>query len=156
LTTSTLPRWLKPLLLVVLLPLAAVALGVYLAYGVLVHLLIWAAWLPRGRSVLVVYSNSPHWQARFEEEVLPRLGRRAVVLNWSERARWGRAPLLARAAFAFFGGRREFNPLVVVFRLGRPARVFRFWRAYQAAKHGDPAPLEALEADLFALAGAGP
>lgn len=49
-------------------------------------------WRPKGKDVLLVYSNSPHWQRYVEENWMPRWGHRAVVLNWSERSGWkGRA-----------------------------------------------------------------
>lgn len=35
-----------------------------------------AAWEPRGKDLLLVYSNSPHWKAYVEERWLPRWGHR--------------------------------------------------------------------------------
>jgi hypothetical protein len=68
-----------------------------------------------GKRVLFVYSNSPVWQSYIENNILPRLPHGSVVLNWSERRRW-RWWSLSAAAFHFFGGSREFNPLAVVVR----------------------------------------
>jgi hypothetical protein len=47
-------------------------------------------WHPKGKDLLLVYSNSPHWQLYVEEHWLPNWDRRAVVLNWSESDRRGR------------------------------------------------------------------
>jgi hypothetical protein len=136
------------LALPVILALAAIGFLLYLLYSAALYLAIWSTWLSRGRDVLVVYSNSPHWQAHFEQDLLPRLAGRAVVLNWSERERW-RGSLAVRA-FRHFGGDRAFNPLAVVFRPFRRARVFRFWQAYREAAHGHRVPLDALEREFFA------
>src|SRR5438552_18218208 len=64
---------------------------VLLAYGLsafLLHVLLWLLWSPAGKRVLFVYSNSPVWQSYIENNILPRLPRGSVVLNWSERRRW--------------------------------------------------------------------
>jgi len=37
-----------------------------------------------GRDILLVYSDSPIWHDYIEERILPHLGERAVVLNWSQ------------------------------------------------------------------------
>ncbi|MBZ5727735.1 MAG: hypothetical protein LAP87_22405 [Acidobacteriia bacterium] len=97
--------------------------------------------------MLLVYSDSPVWHAYIEQQFLPYLGRRAVVLNWSERNRWGIS--LGRVAFRFFGGRREFNPLAVVFRPFRRTQTFRFWAAFRDMKHGRPELLQTVEHRFF-------
>jgi hypothetical protein len=112
-----LPWWLWPVV-VVLLPLiaaaAVVGLVVWLAAALILLSTVWVAWCARGQYALVVYSNSPVWQEYFERQILPAVGDRGVVLNWSERKQWGYS--LAVALFWFFGGTREFNPLAIVFR----------------------------------------
>jgi hypothetical protein len=75
--------WLWPLLLL-LLPLVVVAGVVWLVAAVLLQLVVWLTWCSRGRHVLVVYSDSPIWQEYFEQNVLPAVGSRGVVLNWSD------------------------------------------------------------------------
>ena len=99
-TETRQPWWLWPLLLV-LLPLVVVAGVLWLVAAVLLQLVVWVTWCPRGRYVLVVYSNSPIWQGYFEQNVLPAVGSRGVVLNWSERKRWPYS--LPVALFRFFG-----------------------------------------------------
>src|SRR5919112_1517073 len=49
-------------------------------------------WGAQGKDLLIVYSNSPHWQRYVEEEWLPHWRDRAVILNWSDRARWTHSP----------------------------------------------------------------
>jgi hypothetical protein len=108
-----------------------------------------AVWKPRGKDVLLVYSNSPHWQGYVEDTWLPRWGHRAVVLNWSDRAVWKRDRRPEVALFRVFAGDREFNPLaIVVPSEGRRARVVRFWRAFRDYKHGKDRLLRAAEAEL--------
>ena len=134
-------------LLPVLVPLALLAAAAYLLWALVLRLLVLVLWAPRGRRVLVVYSNSPHWKSYFEDHLLPRLGSSSVVLNWSERRDWSFT--LARCLFRFYGGPKAYNPLVVVIHpLGRAA-IFRFWPAFRDAKHGRVEPLQRLEKELF-------
>jgi hypothetical protein len=115
-----------------------------------------ACWTSQGRDLLLVYSNSPHWQRHIEETWLPRWQHRAVVLNWSERSQWGSAARAEVALFRAFAGAREFNPLgIVVPATGRQVRVVRFWRAFREHKHGKDRLLQAAEADLGRLLGNG-
>lgn len=148
------PRWLIALLVVFSPLIIAILLIFFFLYvwaGALLHVAVWCWWLPRGRDTLIVYSESPVWQQHMEAEVLPALSTRAVVLNWSQRRNWEFG--LAVAVFRYFGGRREFNPLAVVFRPLRIARVFRFWQPFRDWKHGRPQRLEQLQAELFACLG---
>lgn len=71
-------------------------------------------WGIQGKDLLLVYSNSPHWQRHVEENWLPRWGHRVVVLNWSERSKWARPARAEVALFRAFAGGREFNPLGIV------------------------------------------
>jgi len=117
--------------------------------ALLLQVMVWAFWCSRGRYALVVYSNSPIWQAYFEQHVLPAVGRRGVVLNWSERKRWPFS--LPVALFRVFGGTREFNPLAIVFQPPAWPRRFRFYGPFQAFKHGRPQEVEELRRDLLEL-----
>jgi hypothetical protein len=47
------------------------------------------------------------------------------MLNWSERSTWRKWPL-TQQVFYCFGGRRKFNPMVIMFRPFRRAKLFRF------------------------------
>ena len=108
-----------------------------------------ATWAAQGKDLLLVYSNSPHWQRYVEETWLPRWGHRAVVLNWSERSQWTDSSRADVAIFRAFAGEREFNPIgIVVPRLGRQAHVVRFWLAFRDHKHGKNRLLLEKEAEL--------
>jgi hypothetical protein len=110
---------------------------------------IWIVGCRDGHRVLFVYSDSPNWQEDIPQNYFPRLDERTVVLNWSERAKWRNS--LAAFAFRHWGGRREFNPLAVVFRPFRKTRGFRFHQPFQDAKHGKPSDLASMEAKFFGL-----
>jgi hypothetical protein len=76
-------------------------------------------------------------------QVLPLVQERAVVLNWSEHAKWSRWSL-AVAVFHHFGGAGDFNPLVVLFKPLRMASIYRFWSAFKDWKRGYKEPVERL------------
>jgi len=132
---------------VVSLPWAAAAFLLWFAAAIVLQLIVWTAWCSRRRYALVVYSNSPIWQAYFEQQVLPAVGDRGIVLNWSERQRWSFS--LPVALFRCFGGTREFNPLAIVFQPLAWPRRFRFYRAFQAFKHGHTHEVEDVRRDLL-------
>ena len=138
---------LAPVLLVVV----ALALALFLVSTVCLRIAIWSWWCIRGRDILFVYSDSPIWHDYIERHVLPHLGERAVVLNWSRRKGWRFS--LALAAVHHFGGRREFNPMAVVFRPFRRTQTFRFWQPFQDFKHGHPEALHRMESEFFGLIG---
>ncbi len=135
-------------LAIVLLPLILLLLVTYLLYATVLQLVIWLCWCPRGVNVLLVYSNSPHWHDYIETHIIPKLPPTTVVLNWSERRHW-RSLSLPVMAFRHFGGSRECNPLVVVFRPFRWAKAFRFWKPFKDYKHGNSVALHEVEDKLF-------
>jgi hypothetical protein len=145
----------KGLVVVLLSPLLLPLVLAYGVYAILLHLLLWLLWSPAGTRVLFVYSNSPVWRPYIEEHILPMLPRGSVVLNWSERRRWPWWSLSA-AAFRFFGGRREFNPLAVVVQPLHWSRTFRFWKAFRDAKHGNRDSLGKIEAEFLTCLGLPP
>lgn len=147
--------WWHVALVIPLLPWLLVLLAVTLVFfavaSISLHAVIWTWWCLRGRDILFVYSDSPVWHVYIEQNILPRLGGRAVVLNWSQRKRWRLS--LASLAFQHFGGYRQFNPMAVVFRPFRRSQTFRFWQPFRDFKHGHSAPLHQLENELFTLIG---
>ena len=129
------PRTFSKIVLVVLLapvvfPLILLGLLLYLPSLIAIYLLIWTVWLPRGKDVLFVSSNSPIWQEYMTTQILPRVQERAIVLNWSERKNWSRWSFRVYV-FHFFGGRREFNPMVALFRPFHRAQTFQGFGAIQ-------------------------
>jgi hypothetical protein len=148
-TTQNRGRWWVWPLLLACLPLVAIASLFWLAAAIVLQILVWIVWCSRGKYALVVYSNSPIWQEYFEQHVLPAVGSRGVVLNWSERKQWSYS--LPVALFRCFAGTREFNPLAVVFQPFAWPRRFRFYGPFQAFKHGRPEEVEAMRRDLLNL-----
>ena len=124
---------------------------IYLLWSGLLYVLIWLAWGLRGKRVLIVYSDSPIWKAYFEEQVLPPLADISVVLNWSQRKRWGLS--LAALAFQHFAGEQDFNPAAFIFRPFRLAQRFRFYEAFRDYKHGRKEPVERLRQELLEAVG---
>lgn len=151
------PDWLRRLalaplvllLLAIALPIALAYLAVWLAVTLLLQVVVWTTWCPRRRYALVVYSDSPIWGPYFEREILPAVGPRGVVLNWSERKRWKWS--LPVALFRAFAGSREFNPIAIVFRPFRWPRRFRFYQAFRARKHGEPEEVDETRRQLLEL-----
>ena len=135
---------LSPLLLALL----TILLVAWVTGALALHLLTLIVWLPAGRRVLFVYSNSPVWKPHIEADVLPRLPSTAAVLNWSERSEWPRWSLSVWL-FRFYAGNREYNPLAIVIRPWCGPKLFRFWRAFRDSKHGKGEPLRELEASFF-------
>jgi hypothetical protein len=138
-------------LVVLLLPIILLALlmfGVSMLYCGALYLLVWLVWLPNGKDILFVYSDSPIWHDYMTREILPLVERRAVVLNWSERSKWPQWSL-GVSVFQRFGGTRDFNPLVVLFRPLQRARTFRFWPAFKDWKRGYREPVERLRQELL-------
>jgi hypothetical protein len=113
----------------------------------------WVICLMRGRYVLIVYSNSPHWQTYFEEHVLPEAASHAAILNWSERRKWKWS--LPVALFRVFGGNQNFNPLALIFRPFRWPLALRFFEPFKSFRHGKPEEVEALRRQLLAQLSAG-
>lgn len=132
-------------LVIILSPLLILAVFVYLLWGAILYLAIWLTF--RKQFAVFVYSDSPTWKDYIEGDILPYLGERAVVLNWSERRKWKISlPVLA---FRTFGGYRNFNPIGIVIRPFRFAKTYRFFEAFQAFKHGDISKVDKIKTDLF-------
>jgi hypothetical protein len=130
-------------ILLPLAPLIVVALLLFTLHRLVLYLLVWMLWVPNGKDTLLVYSDSPIWHDYMTEQVLPLVKDRAIILNWSERSTWRRWRL-TQQVFYSFGGSREFNPMVIIFRPIRRAKVFRFWSAFKEWKHGHAGHVEEL------------
>jgi hypothetical protein len=135
-------------LLPLILPLAIVGVILHVLNKIVVYLLVWVWWLPNGKDVLYVSSDSPIWKEYMETEILPLVVGRAIVLSWSARSNWPKWSFAVRV-FRTFGRGRDFNPMVVLFRPFRRARIFRFLPAFNERKHGIPASLEQIYYELI-------
>jgi hypothetical protein len=148
-------NWPLTALMVILAPiLVPLIILLFLVFAILVplsilllYLSIWLFWLTRGKDILFVYSDSPIWRDYMLAEMLPLVGSRAVVLNWSERRTWKRWSLRV-LAFRFFGGHKAFNPLIVMFRPFRRAQKYRFWPAFREWKQGNKEAVEKLKLEI--------
>lgn len=136
------------LLVILFLPLIMGMLALRFLRGLGLHLAIWLVWCTRGKHVLFVYSNSPNWHDYIEQQILPRLPRKATILNWSERHTW-QWPSLAVQAFYYFGGKAEHVPLAVIVRPFRATRTLRFYKPFKDYKHGKLTTLVRIEEDFF-------
>jgi hypothetical protein len=152
---NTKTKWWQLALFIPFAPLLLVIVVFWLVFclvsTILLHIAIWTWWCIRGRDILFVYSDGPIWHDYIEQQILPQLGERAVILNWSQRTMWRFS--LSRMAFYHFGGRRAFNPLAVVFRPFRRTRTFRFLQPFREFKHGHPETLHRMESEFFKLIG---
>jgi hypothetical protein len=138
------------LLPLILLYVACYLLGRFL-WGAILRAWFWRAHASKGRPILFVYSESPNWQTYIEENILPRIRERAVVLDWSQRRLWSSTSPWEARFFRHFSGDREFNPLALVSGPHGRVRRIRFRRAFLDLKHGDDAALRDAEAELLEL-----
>jgi hypothetical protein len=86
------------------LPLALITLTFWVAHRIALYALVWILWLPKGKDILFVSSDSPIWQDYMATRVLPQIRERAIVLNWSERKGWSPLSFRARVFHSFGGG----------------------------------------------------
>jgi len=131
-----------------LLLLVLILLPARCAYRMTLYVLVWAMWLPRGKDVLFVSSNSPSKSEYMAVNILPHVRQRAVVLNWSERSTWKRWSLPA-SVFCHFAGSRDHTPIVLFFRPLKRVKKFRFFPAFKERRRGNSEPLETLRGDLL-------
>jgi hypothetical protein len=137
------------------LPLLLIWVAAYLlwifVWGFILRGWFWHAHASQGRSVLFVYSESPNWQAYVEQNILPRIRDRAVILNWSERRRWASTARWEARFFRRFAGTSEFNPIALVLCARGRIKAVRFHQAFLDFKHGKESALRAAEAELLSL-----
>jgi hypothetical protein len=137
------------LLIILLAPIIIAAVLLWLLYGFILQVLAWCLWCTRGRRVLFVYSDSPIWHDYIEQRILPRVGNKAVLLNWSQHKRW--KITLATLVFLHYSGYRAFNPMAIVFRPLWFTRKLRFYQPFLDYKHGKPEKVAEMEQTLFQL-----
>ena len=135
-------------LLPLIIPLAAIGIVLFSANRLVLNALVRLWWLPRGRDVLLVFSDSPIWHEYMTSQILPLVQSRAEILNWSERNRWTRWSLATRVFYSY-SGNRNFNPMVILFPPLGKARLFRFLPVFNEWKHGNPEPLERMRDALI-------
>jgi len=100
---------------------------------------------------LLVYSDSPLWKSRIEEEWLPRFGSRIAVLNWSERRDWDSTDPLVRLFYGALDLNEDFSPAVILLRDQRRPLLFRFYSAFKHAQFGRDEDLRRMERQMFGM-----
>jgi hypothetical protein len=63
------------------LTLLAVGLGLAVLNRIVVYMLVWFRWLPKGKDALFVSSDSPIWKEYMQTEILPLVEKRAISLR---------------------------------------------------------------------------
>ena len=141
-------------LLVLLTPFVVVVALIWIVgsflFSLLVLMSVWLSWSWRGKDLLIIYSDSPLWKDYFESGLLPRMGNRAEVLNWSNQSKW-QLLSLKTIVFSQFKGEKDFNPMLLQILPFRWPKRIRFYQAFHDSKHGKHETLIRLEADLSSL-----
>ena len=96
---------------------------------------------PKGKFVLLAYTNNRKWVPYIEEQLLPRIGDVCVIVDRSD-AQWKERFPLEANVISHWGGFREHNPLAVIFPAGERPRVIRFYKAFQDVQRGKRERLE--------------
>jgi len=141
--------WIVVPVSLLLLPLLLVRVLARLAWS---SVLSAAAWIKHEKMVVFVYSDSPKWKEHIESSILPSLPKETVVINRS--GPWQRSSLAGRI-FRHFGGHYEFCPIGIVVERWRPVEVFRLFKPFQEARHGDTTALNNVQAALISATRSG-
>jgi hypothetical protein len=138
-----------PLALILLVPGLLLGIPGSHLYGRWLKLRWERTWGRQGKRILLVYSRSPNWQTYIETAWLPRVAPHAVIVDWSDRSTWPRRVPLEIRAFRYWGGRRDFNPMAMLFPKQGKVRTLRFRKAFRDFKHGKDSALRTAERELF-------
>ncbi|NNM05863.1 MAG: hypothetical protein HKO65_12305 [Gemmatimonadetes bacterium] len=103
----------------------------------------------RGTVAILVYSESPNWKAYFERKVIPDLGDRAEVLNWSKRRDWEKQSTLPIRVYLHHRPKTGSNPYGMVVGPKGPLAHYPFFLAFRDYKHGKPRALEKAFRDFW-------
>ena len=141
--------WIVVPIFVLLLPLVLVRVIARIAWSSLLSI---TAWTKHTKLVVFVYSDSPKWKEHVESTILPSLPHDAVVINRSQP--WEGSSLAGRI-FRHFGGHYEFCPIGIFVERWRPVQVFRLFKPFQEARHGDSTALNNVQAALLAATQSG-
>ena len=121
----------------------------WLVKGALLNIKFRVKWVRKGKHILYVYSESPKWQRYIEENIVPKLDGKVVLLNWSKRSEWKKVKPLEAKVLEYWGGESEFNPLAIVFLPRGKVKVIRFHKAFMDFRHGKDALLKSKESELY-------
>ncbi len=134
--------------------------GILFAFGFIfaffsLHLLVLCTlvrifWLPKGKNLLILTSESPIWSGYFQHNVIEKYEDKAHILNWSERKAWKKFSILVWL-FNSFLGTQEHTPSVILFSPWYQPKIFRFWRPFKEFKHGKPNDVETMLRSLSGI-----
>ncbi|MEN6625966.1 MAG: hypothetical protein ABFD69_07050 [Candidatus Sumerlaeia bacterium] len=134
--------------------IAAVVIGYWL-HGRVLLLRCMILRAKRGIRGIIVYSNSPNWQAYVETNWLPMLRDRFLILNRSHEEH--RSGTLSARVYRHFCPQNENHcPAIILFRGLMHPCVYRCYYAFLDFKHGNPKALRELEAHLLKRLGITP
>lgn len=106
-------------------------------------------WKSQNKYILFIYSESPNWSQYIEENIVPKIHKNTVFLNWSKRSEWDiREPLEAKI-LRHWGGEFEFNPIAIVFTPKGNVKTVRFLQAFKDLKYGKKDLLLRKESELY-------
>lgn len=120
-------------------------------------------WHPKGKRLLFVYSDSPNWKEYIETNILPKIEKKVVILNWSNHQQWNTESLEVQI-FKHWANWinhptiskrkppwREFCPMAITFVPWWNPKCIRFWRAFKEYKHGKNQLLMEREQELLTI-----
>jgi len=109
-------------------------------------------WGSKGKNILLVYSESPNWQDYIEREIVPKVARHAVLLNYSKRAEWRSDKPLEAKVWEHWCGGKEYNPIAILVPERGQIRTIPFYQAFKDFIHGKSFLLRQKEKELFDFA----
>lgn len=98
------------------------------------------------KDLLVVYTDSPHWQPYIDQNWVPRWGDRMILFNRSRP--WRPDQSEARLWRMRTGGGRQNTPAAIVLNGKHAGHVIRLRHDFRDFKHGRPARLHAAEQEI--------
>tara|TARA_R110002072_G_scaffold95501_1_gene210577 strand:+ start:977 stop:1450 length:474 start_codon:yes stop_codon:yes gene_type:complete len=103
---------------------------------------------PENTFILFTYSESENWTDYIEQKIIPRIAAHAQIINRSQQKDWkSRYPTERRALESW--GNLNINPVAIVFRPWKPAKVIAFYEAFRDLKHGKESTINAKTEELF-------
>ena len=102
-----------------------------------------------GRDVILITSESPIWSDYIRDNILPPLGDRALVMNWSERRFWQHDMPVAARAHRRWSGEKGMVPTIIVMHGFWKVENVSLYQAFRDYKHGKTSTLKVAEDQLF-------
>jgi len=117
-------------------------------YSLWLRLSFYCKWIKKGKNIIFVYSDSPHWKTYVEDNILPKLESQYITLKWSKRSHYRNNSLESRI-FYHWGGYNDYNPMAIIFISFFNIKTVRFYKAFKDYKHGKDKLLNEKIQELF-------